>query len=86
MSTINGVPAPLPGDQADTVADRRRPGRASTENPHLIELMRGTSSPLAEVATLQPRREDLRRPAALVWVVGFCVAVWVGIAALCWWL
>ena len=86
MSTINGVPAPHAGDQTDTATDRRRPGRATTDNTHLIELMRGTGLPLPEHATPRPRQEDFRRPTALVWVVGFCVAIWGGIAAVLWWL
>jgi hypothetical protein len=85
MSTINGVPARPLHDQA-TAADRRRPGRAAVDNPHLIEMMRNSGAAVPEALDeLLPPAAEFRR-GVLLGATAFSLAVWAAAAAVIFWL
>ncbi len=78
MPTINGVPPRLTEDQTAFMRDRRRPDRITTDNPHLIAIMRGEASehaaPFEQTAPLPERSR-------MIWVFVACAAFWAAVGA-----
>jgi hypothetical protein len=81
MSTINGVPARQSGGETEALFDRRRPGRVATDNPHLIQLLRGDGAVSSSTAECGPPHDDdvpRYQPGALRLIILLCIALWAG--------